>query len=382
MAKVLNNEEIKSVLDMPACIDALYAGFKAYYRGDAARRPRIDLFAPTSRADEFACFSSMEGIIKNSYYAIRIKPEIISWPEIDGRRRRVTYTDRPGYRGGLILLFSAENGRLLAIMSDDYIQHMRAGATAALGAKYLAVSNAETVGILGSGAMARAFAWGFAAVRRLTGIKAYSPNREHLRSYCREMSEKLAVEVSPMKSAREAVQGSDIVASCTNSLSPVIEGRWLTPGMYVSNISVRELDQEALGKITLVGYLTFNKNPLNAAGFSDHNFELLNAMAYLTGQPEERRRMAMRRGREIVMSNARWVPCVDWNTETGLGTNSDREISLLAELAGSNLPGGLSSSGVQGLQCAAVAGRVYELASSRDVGGSFDSRILLQKSRG
>jgi len=58
--------------------------------------------------------------------------------------------------------------------------------------------------------MARSFALGFAAVRDIQSIKAYSPNSDHLRVYCQEMSEKLRIEVIPTKGSEEAIRGSDI----------------------------------------------------------------------------------------------------------------------------------------------------------------------------
>ena len=125
MTLLLNNQELESAIEMPSCIEALYEALKAYNRKDAARRPRIDIFAPTSRSEEFACFSSMEGIVRGGYYAIRIKPDIISWPEVDGVKRRVTYCYRPGLYGGVILVFKTENAELVAIMNDGFIQHMR-----------------------------------------------------------------------------------------------------------------------------------------------------------------------------------------------------------------------------------------------------------------
>jgi len=375
---LLNNQELECVLDMPSSIEALYQGLKAYARGDAARRPRIDVFAPTSRAAEFACFSSMEGIIRGGYYAIRLKPDVISWPVVDGVKRRVTYCVEPGLYGGLILLFSAENAALVAIMNDGFIQHVRVGATAALGARYLSRSDAAVVGMIGSGGMARALALGFSAVRKLRRIKAYSPNPEHLTYYCREMSEKLGVEVVPVKSAREAAQGSEIVASCTNSMAPVLEGRWLEPGMYVANVTRRELDEEVPRRITLVGYLVFDGDPLKLGGFSDANFEIrTNALAYVAGQTEERLRIPRESEKEMVLPNAGWAPCVDWETGESTGRRQPHDIAFLAELAGSNL-GGLASSGVQGIQFAAIAGRAYELAVERGLGTRLDLRSFLQ----
>jgi alanine dehydrogenase len=378
MVLILNNQELESAIDMPSCVEALYNALKAYNRKDAARRPRIDIFAPTSRPDKFACFSSMEGIVRSGYYAIRIKPDIISWPEVNGVRRRVTYCYQPGLYGGLILVFRTENAELVAIMNDGYIQHMRVGATAALGARYLARANAGVVGMIGSGGMARSFALGFAAVRKLKKIKAYSPKADHLKSYCKEMSEKLGIEVAPVKNAAEAVKGSDIVASCTNSMEPVIEGRLLEPGMFVANVTRRELDKEVSRRVTLVGYLAFQADPLKLEGFSDDNFEIrANVLAYVAGQPEERQRIPVGKEKEITLSNARWVPCVDWETGKPIGRQSDEDITLLAELAGSNSRG-LASSGIQGIQFTSVAGRAYELASARGLGKPLDRQLFLQ----
>lgn len=366
------------MLDMPSCVDALYQGLKAYGLGNAARRPRIDLFVPTLRPEEFACFSSMDGLVRSGYYAIRIKPDIVSWPVVDGLRRRVTYCYQPGFYGGIILLFCTENAELVAIMNDGFLQHMRVGATAALGAKYLARSDANIVGMLGSGGMARSFAMGFAAVRKIQTIKVYSPNEQHLLVFCQEMSERMGIEVVPRKNPREVIQGSDIVASCTNSLEPVFEGRWLEPGMYVAHVSNREIDAEALRRITVAGYLTFKDEPLVLSGFADDNFEIrAGVMAYVAGQPQERKIIPKGREGEFQMPNARWVPCVDWRTETPIGRASDEDITLLAELA-STFPSGLASSSIQGVQFASVAGRAYERAASRGLGTCVDRSLFLQ----
>ena len=378
MVLVLNNEELESVVDMPSCVDALYNGVKAYARGDAARRPRIDLFTPTSRPEEFACFSSMDGVVRGGYYAIRIKPDIVSWPEMGGLKRRVTYCYKPGLYGGIVLLFRTENAELVAIMNDGFLQHMRVGATAALGAKYLSRSDAGTVGMLGSGGMARSFASAFAAARKIQKIKVYSPNAEHARVYCREMGEKLDIDITPAKNPEDAVSGSDIVASCTNSIEPTLDARWLEPGIYLANVSNRELSEEVLRRITLVGYLVFEKEPLALSGFSDDNFELrAGVMAYVAGQAFERDKIPQGRVNGFTLPNARWMPCVDWKSETQVGRQSDDEIAVLAELA-STFPSGLASSSIQGIQFASVAGRAYELASARGLGKTLDRGLFLQ----
>ena len=50
------------------------------------------------------------------------------------------------------------------------------------------------------------------------------------------MREQLRAAIEPVATAREAVRGADIVATCTDSMDPVIEGGWLEAGMHVVNI--------------------------------------------------------------------------------------------------------------------------------------------------
>jgi hypothetical protein len=219
---------------------------------------------------------------------------------------------------------------------------------------------------------------GFAAVRNLQTIKVYSPNERRLLVFCREMRQRLRIDVVPMKNAMEVIRDSDIIASCTNSLEPVFDGRWLEPGMYVAHVSNRELDAEALRRITVAGYLAFKDEPLVLTGFEDHKFSIRGGvMAYVAGQALEREMVPKGREGQFQMPNARWVACVDWRTETPIGRESDEDITLLAELA-STFPSGLASSSIQGVQFASVAGRAFERAASNGLGRRVDRSLFLQ----
>src|SRR5207245_4912552 len=72
----------------------------------------------------------------------------------------------------------------------------------------------------------------FAAVRKITKVKIYSPSRANAELYAKEMSEKFNIEVTPVNSAREAVKDVDIVSCCTSSIDPVFKTAWLQPGMH------------------------------------------------------------------------------------------------------------------------------------------------------
>lgn len=383
MVRILSNDDLESACDMDNCLDALYQGLQAYSRGDAARRPRIELVTPGPQPDQVCLFSTMDGIIKGGYYAIRIRPEIVSWPKVMGVVRRKPYNTRPGLHGGLIFLFSTQDARLLAIMNDGFIQHMRVAAYEGLGARYLAREDTTTVGIIGSGGMARTFAWAYAAVRPVKLIKAYSPTKENLTAYCKEMSVKLGIEVRPMRNAKEVTRGSEIVAACTSSMEPVLLGSWLEPGMHIANVTGHETDKEAHSRVGVIGYL-LDRRSLKLNDYSDDNFDVrMDGMAYLSGQPEERAIVPGNSPPETAATgpggntmSARLAPCVDWETGQLASGRTSEDITRLAAF---RFGTGNASGGIQGVQFAAVAGRAYELAEAQDLGVKLPDEIFLQE---
>jgi ornithine cyclodeaminase/alanine dehydrogenase-like protein (mu-crystallin family) len=148
-------------------------------------------------------------------------------------------------------------------MDDHHISTLRVGATSAVASKYLARKNARVMGLLGSGEQAKTQVTAHLAVRPLTKIKVYSPTKENREKFAREMSKETGIEVVPVASAEEAVRGSDIVNAATNTVDPVVQGRWLEPGMHVTSLvggdgflPRKELDDEAVKRANLivVGY--------------------------------------------------------------------------------------------------------------------------------
>src|SRR5438270_14091645 len=177
----LSNSDVQSVLDMPATLDALRAGYADLARGDAAYIPRIDIYAPTGREEDYYRWGSMTGVCRTTgIVAIRIKSDVVYWTE---EKTEEKYCIEPGTYSGIILCYSIRDGKPLAMMNDGYLQHMRVGACAGLGADALARPEAEIVGIIGSGGMARTYLESFAQVRKLRQVKVYSPNKAHRTAY-------------------------------------------------------------------------------------------------------------------------------------------------------------------------------------------------------
>ncbi len=152
---LINNQTVEKILDMKGCLEALEIGYRDLSEDRAGYRPRIDVFAPNDDPELMFRWGTMEGVSRTlETFAIRMKSDMLHWP--DGKTVE-KYCIEPGTYCGLILVFSTRNAEPLAMINDGIIQHMRVGACAGLGARYLARADASVVGILGSGGMARSY---------------------------------------------------------------------------------------------------------------------------------------------------------------------------------------------------------------------------------
>src|SRR3989338_336179 len=248
MTLILNNDDVRSVLTMEATMAALEEAYKQVARGEAVCRPRIDIQIPTRDPQKIYQGGTMEGGSISGYFAIRMKSDVVYEQEYEGARTQEKYCVEPGKFCGLILLVSIENGEPVALINDGYLQHMRVGADSGIGVKYMAREDAEVVGMLGSGGMARSHAESFRLARKIKKIQVYSPTKTHREQYAREVSDQLGIEVVPVDHSRDAYKGAHIIAGCTDSAVPVISGKWLEEGTHVTCIGGKP-DEETLKRI-------------------------------------------------------------------------------------------------------------------------------------
>ncbi len=243
---IIANDVVSELLPMAECIRVQEEAFRQLPSGGAIHRPRVDMYVPAGPDDAYYRWGSMEGA-NDGYFAIRMKSDVITWPrDINGNWTEEKYCVEPGTYCGLILLISTKNGEPLAFINDGVLQHMRVGGGAGVGVKYLSRKDSHSVGMLGSGGMARTYLEAFTCVRDITSCKVYSPNRAHREAFAIEMSDHLKIDVRAVETAREAVQGCDILASCTDGMSPVYDAAWIEPGMHITNLNWNEMPDDAI----------------------------------------------------------------------------------------------------------------------------------------
>ena len=265
MTLILSNEEIDDLLEMDELIRILEDSYRELAEGRGGSRRRSDIVTPTTlRDDGLYALKSMDGVIpKLGVGAIRLNSDILTFPQSGNEMRRVKVPAAPGNRYvGLVLLFSTHTGEPLAIMPDGVIQRARVGATNGIAAKYLAREDASVLAILGSGWQAGAQVTAHDAVRELTDIRVYSPNRKNRETFAEEMSDVIDKEVRACDSGEEACRGAQIVACATNAVMSVFSHDWLEPGMHICTVrpGATEVDKRAWDSIDVFALLDHDDN--------------------------------------------------------------------------------------------------------------------------
>src|SRR5919206_398891 len=148
MTLLLTNDDVEQVLDMPGALAALEPVYRDLPSGRAVNRPQSQTYLPGPLPGSSYCLKTVEGGGQSlGVMAIRLTSDVLRAETVDGVTRRVKVPAAPGGRFlGLVLLFSLENGSLLAILPDGIIQRLRVGASSALATRAMARADAHAPG--------------------------------------------------------------------------------------------------------------------------------------------------------------------------------------------------------------------------------------------
>src|SRR6202790_2586886 len=260
MTLIINNDDVAKVLTMETTLAALEESYLQLAAGTAVCRPRIDIRIPTGDPAKNYQWGTMEGGSTSGYFAIRMKSDIIYETQYNGVTTQEKYCMRPGLYCGLILLTSIHNGELLAFINDGHLQHMRVAGDGGIGVKYMANPDAEVVGMLGSGGMARTHMQAFTRVRTIKKMQGYRPTKDNREAFGREMAAKYNIEVQVCDRPEDIYKGAHIVAALTDSAVPVVDGALLEKGAHIVNIGGSgKPDAECLKRVDV--YLRFGDAP-------------------------------------------------------------------------------------------------------------------------
>jgi len=235
MALLLAEADVKAVLTMPLAIAAVEDSFRRLADGTALLHSRQRLHVPSkSYLHYMAAADAASG-----YMGLKI------------------YTSAKEGLRFLVPLFSVESGDMLALIEADYLGQMRTGAASGVATRLLAREDARNVGIIGTGLQARTQLEAIALVRKLARVRTWSRDEQRRKKFAVEMSEVVGLRVEAAATAEEAIGDADIVVTSTTATNPVVEERWLKPGVHINAIGAnfpqkRELDAAAIERCEVI----------------------------------------------------------------------------------------------------------------------------------
>jgi len=214
--------EIKKLVNLQAAIEAVESSFAAYSSGQAVLPGVINLDLPEFQGEVHIKAAYIKG---EEYYVIKVASGFYQNPGLG-----------LPVGNGLVLVFLAKTGELVAILLDNgYLTELRTAAAGAVAAKYLSKEKIEKVAVVGSGVQARFQLQALAEVRNFKEVSVWSRNPENVRKYIEDMKNAFpSVEFKPAASAEEAIKEADLVITATPSRRPIVRAEWLKPGVHIT----------------------------------------------------------------------------------------------------------------------------------------------------
>jgi len=238
---ILGREDVERLLPMGECIEVITGALAALARGEALQPLRQVHRLPGRQS----LLVVMPGALQDDVLGVKVLT-IVPGNAAHGEETHL----------GSVLLFEAERGRPVALLDAAALTAIRTAAVSAVATRLLARDEAGDLALLGAGVQARTHLEALRHVRPLRRVRVWSRHPENARRFAAAESERHGLSIEPAATAREAVEGADLVCTLTAASEPILEGAWLAPGAHVNAVgactpNARELDTEAVRRARL-----------------------------------------------------------------------------------------------------------------------------------
>lgn len=244
-ARVLNEEELRRVVGInEEALDAVEQAFTWLQEDRVDMPPIMHISASDKNGDIDVKSAYVSGM---PYIAIKIASGFYENPQ-------------RGLPAGsaMMVLLSADTGFCEAVLLDNsYLTDLRTGLAGAVAARYLAPSEVDTVGVIGTGVQARYQVECLALLRRFSKLRVWGRNREHAKRYADDMAARHGLDVTVCDIPDDVAQGAQVVITCSASSEPLLTARALHPGLHITAVGAdfpgkQELDAEILRRADIL----------------------------------------------------------------------------------------------------------------------------------
>lgn len=221
----LKKEDIEKCFDMRAAMDASLEALKIYSEGRATIPLRTNIPVPKAEGQSLympgyvECDSGKDalGVKIVSVYPKNIEKNIPSVP-------------------ATMVVLDAETGIVNAMLDGTYLTQLRTGAVQGAATELLAKKDATIGALIGTGGQAESQLWAMLTARDLTEVRIFDIDFERASVFAKEMAEKFNVKTIPTQTAKECVEGADIITSVTTSKRPTFSSEWVKKGVHINGV--------------------------------------------------------------------------------------------------------------------------------------------------
>lgn len=253
---VLTATEIERLLPMKVCIDLMATTLTDLERGEL-HQPLRTIVRPENARGVMGLMPTYRRGTQGSFglKAICVFP---------GNPKR----GLDAHQGG-VLLFSGETGELQGVFNASAITAIRTAAVSGVATRLLAREDASELTVFGAGVQARVHLEAMSAVRPLKRARIVSRNPEHAEQFAAEMAPKFSFSIEPCADAKQAIDGADLIVTCTSAKEPILKREWIREGAHINAVgacipTAREIDSATMAASRL--FVDRRESALNEAG--------------------------------------------------------------------------------------------------------------------
>lgn len=259
---VLSHAEVCRLLTMPECITVMEGALSSLARGEAHQPLRMIVMPPQAKGD----MALMPSYFAGSQAAYGLKAVCF-------------FPDNPDQgldsHQGAVLLSSADNGELMAMMNASAITAIRTAAVSGVATKLLAREDSTQLAIIGSGVQARAHLEAMACVRPIRRVRVASKRIDQARQFAGELGSRYSFPIEPVVTVEDAVRGADVVVTATTAERPIVQRYWISEGTHLNVVgssipTTREVDGPTMAASSL--FVDRRESTINEGG--DYLFAL------------------------------------------------------------------------------------------------------------
>ena len=235
---IINAEEVRKLLPMSECIDAMEPAMIAATIGTISMPPRLI----TPLIDESGFLGLMPG---SSAELASFGAKVVSLLPNNPAK------GIPAIQG-FVVLFDHCIGTPVAIIDGAEITAIRTAAASGLATRLLAREDARTCGIFGNGVQAVTHIDAMRAVRPVEEIVIWGRNPDKVKAFSEQQARRTNIDIRATDDPSEA-GACDLVCAVTGSPEPILKGDWVQPGAHVNlvgahTLATREADTELIVK--------------------------------------------------------------------------------------------------------------------------------------